>query len=109
MVEEQPQLDFTTSTDLANSQWHHFSAIHDGSVARLYVDGAQVATDTSPGTAETQSSSVYFGYETGLGRYFKGPMDEFRISNVKRSSNWVWAVYQNIASNSVFTSIGAAR
>jgi autotransporter-associated beta strand protein len=103
-----PSLDFTTSTDLANSRWHHFSAIHDGSVARLYVDGAQVATDTSPGTAETQSSSVYFGYETGQGRYFKGPLDEFRISNVKRSPDWVWAVYQNIASNSVFTSFGAA-
>jgi hypothetical protein len=30
-----------------------------------------------------------------------------RVSNVPRSSNWVWAVYQNIASNSTFTSFSS--
>jgi autotransporter-associated beta strand protein len=101
-------IDFQTSTDLANSQWHMMSAVHDGGAARIYVDGVQVATDASPGSAETQTSTLYFGCETGNTRFFKGPMDEFRISNVPRSSNWVWAVYQNIASNAVFNTIGVA-
>lgn len=98
-------IDFLTSTDLANDQWHLMSAVHDGGTARIYVDGVQVATDTSPGSAETQTSTLYFGCEAGSTRFFKGPMDEFRFSNVPRSSNWVWAVYQNIASNSLFNSI----
>jgi autotransporter-associated beta strand protein len=102
-----PGLEVTTGTDLANGQWHHFSAVHDGSVARLYVDGVQAATDSTPGAANTQNSTVYFGLETGSTRYFKGPLDEIRISNVKRSSNWVWAVYQNIASNSTFVGYAA--
>ena len=97
-----PNLDLTNLTDLANNQWHHFAAIHDGSVARLYVDGLPAATDTSPGNADTQISSVYFGSEWGTASYFKGSLDELRLSNQKRSSNWVWAIYQNIASNSAF-------
>ena len=100
-----PSIDFTNNTDLANGAWHHFAAVHDGSVARLYVDGLAVASDATPGIADTQSLPVYFGAETST-RYFKGPLDEFRFSNVPRSSNWVWAVYQNIASNSTFTTYG---
>jgi hypothetical protein len=97
-------IDTTNSTDVADGAWHMMSAVHDGSTARLYVDGALAATDTTPGAASTQISTLYFGSETGNTRFFKGPLDEFRFSNVPRSSNWVWAVYQNIAANAAFTS-----
>jgi autotransporter-associated beta strand protein len=100
-------LDVSSAADLANGQWHHFAAVHDGVTARLYVDGAPVAADATPGSADTQNSSVYLGFENGSTRYHKGPLDEFRFSNVKRSSNWVWAVYQNIASNSSFVGFSA--
>jgi hypothetical protein len=100
-------IDITSSSDLANSTWHHFSAVHDGSAARLYIDGVQVAVDATPGTNSTQTAPVFFGNEYGTSRYFKGLLDEMRISNVKRSPNWVWAVYQNIASNNAFNSYAA--
>jgi hypothetical protein len=102
-----PSIDCTNTTDVCDGQWHHFAAVHDGTVARLYVDGAQVATDTSPGLASTQSEPVLFGEELGAGRRFVGLLDEMRVSNVKRSSNWVWAVFQNGASNSMFASVAA--
>lgn len=76
-------------------------------VARLYVDGAQVATDTTPGTASGQNAPVMFGEEYGTGRRMRGLLDEMRLSSVARSSNWVWATYQGIASNSLFTSYAA--
>ena len=101
-----PGIDTTNSTDLANGAWHYFAAVHDGSAARLYVDGVQAAVDATPGTASTPTAAVFFGNEDGTMRYHKGPLDEMRISNVPRSSNWVWAVYQNIASNSAFASYG---
>ena len=97
-------IDTTNSTDLANSAWHHFSAVHDGAAARLYINGVQVGVDSSPGANETQTEPLFFGNEFGTTRYFKGSLDEMRISNIKRSSNWVWAVYQNIASNNTFAS-----
>jgi hypothetical protein len=95
-------IDTTNSTDLANGAWHHFAAVHDGSAARLYVDGFQAAVDATPGTVTTPTAAIFFGNEDGTARYHKGPLDEMRVSNVPRSSNWVWAVYQNIASNSAF-------
>ena len=101
-------IDCTNFTDLADDVWHHFSAVHDGGAARLYVDGVQANVDTSPGLAGTQNAPVLFGREDGTARYHKGPLDEMRISNVPRSSNWVWAVYQNIASNAAFNSLSAA-
>jgi autotransporter-associated beta strand protein len=102
-----PGVDVTTTGDLANGQWHHYAAIHDGTTARLYVDGVLAATDATPGVADTQSSPAYFGFETGTTRYFKGQLDEVRLANTSRSSNWVWAVYQNIASNSAFLGFSA--
>ncbi len=99
-------LDVTTSGDWANGQWHHFAAVNSGdAAARLYIDGVQQGVDFGGGFVETQNAPVYFGSETGSTRYFKGPMDEFRISNTGRSADWVWAVYQNIAANSSFNNI----
>ncbi len=49
-----PDIDFATTTDSADGQWHHVAAVHDGSVARLYVDGVEAASDTTPGSADTQ-------------------------------------------------------
>ena len=97
-----PGIDVTNNTDIANGAWHHFAAVHDGAAARLYLDGLPAAIDSTPGTASTQNAPVFIGAEDGNARYHKGPLDELRISNVPRSSNWVWAVYQNIASNGAF-------
>ena len=41
------------------------------------------------------------------GRYLNARVDEVRISSVARSTNWLWAVYQNLASNATFAVCGA--
>ena len=101
-----PSIDVTNATDLCNSAWHHVAAVHDGTAARLYIDGALAASDTSPGTAEVQAAPLYFGAEAGI-RPFRGTLDELRISAQARSSNWVWAAWLNLASNAAFASPGA--
>jgi hypothetical protein len=102
-----PSLDLTNTTDVCDGQWHHFAAVHDGTTARLYLDGALAGTDASPGSASTQNAPLQFGEELGAGRRWVGLLDEIRISNVSRSSNWVWATYQVVASNSAFASVAA--
>jgi septal ring-binding cell division protein DamX len=101
-----PGIDFATATDVADGQWHHMAAVHEGSVARLYVDGVEAASDSTPGSASMPVASAFFGAQYGTTRFMKGPLDEFRFSNIPRSSNWVWAVYQNIASNTTFATYG---
>jgi len=45
----------------------------------------------------------------GDGTYFDGWMDEVRISNVARSSNWIWAAWMSVASNGWFPAYGAVE
>jgi autotransporter-associated beta strand protein len=88
-------IDITSSTDLADNQWHYVAAVHDGSTARLYIDGVQVGTDSAPGSDEQTTWAVRLGSENAT-RWWKGSLDEFRISKVKRSAAWVKATYDNI-------------
>ena len=101
-----PSLDVTNTTDLCDGAWHFVSAVHDGTAARLYLDGQLAAVDTSPGTAEVQVAPIYIGAEVAI-RPFVGTLDEFRSSAQARSSNWVWATWLNIASNASFVSLGS--
>ena len=39
------------------------------------------------------------------GRNLDARLDEIRISTVARSSNWLWATYQSIASNAAFATL----
>lgn len=86
--------DITSPSDLADDQWHHVSAVNDGSYSRLYIDGVQVGTDSAPSEEQT-TWAVRLGSENST-RWWKGSLDEFRISNVKRSATWVKATFDNI-------------
>jgi hypothetical protein len=97
----------STNKDVCDGVWHHFAASHEGSVARLLVDGVQVASLASPGNASVQSAPLQFGEELGAGRYFLGQLDELRVSIVRRSTNWIWASCQTVASNASFGVVGA--
>ena len=88
-------IDVTSPADLADGQWHHFSAVHDGSTARLYVDGVEVATGGAPDNEALTTWAVRLGSENS-NRWFKGVLDEFRLSNVSRSAPWIRAVFDNI-------------
>jgi autotransporter-associated beta strand protein len=99
-------IDVTSPTDLADNQWHYFSAVHDGSAARLYIDGIEVATGSAPANEAQTTWAIRLGSENST-RWFKGTLDEFRIANVKRSAAWVRAVYENIH-NPAFVRIAPA-
>jgi autotransporter-associated beta strand protein len=103
-----PGVDITNRIDLCDGQWHHVAAIHAGAAGRLYVDGVERVVDPTPGTISTQAAPVVFGAEDGTARYFKGTLDEWRVSSVPRSSNWVWAVYHTVADGIGFATYGAA-
>lgn len=88
-------IDITSPTDLADNQWHYVAAVHDGSYARLYIDGVQAASDSAPGSEDQTTWAVRLGSENAT-RWWKGSLDEFRISNTKRSAAWVRATFDNI-------------
>ena len=61
--------------------WTHLAATYDGSVLRLYVNGAQVSTRTIGGNILTSTSPLRIGGDSFASEYFNGLIDEVRIYN----------------------------
>jgi hypothetical protein len=103
---EQPE----TSAGLVTvSQWHLLTAAVNrpaGSI-QFYVDGnpEPISGSGSAGVSTDFATNT----DMNLGRFnagafpFKGIMDEARIHGGIDDSNWVWADYMTVASNSVFS------
>jgi hypothetical protein len=71
---------------------------------KTWFNAALVGSAT--GSTNNILTDVNLARENG-GRYLNARLDEVRISSVARSSNWLWATYQNIASNAAFASYSA--
>jgi len=105
----------------SDADWHYFAMIYDGSdgvgtdptnLKTLIDGGLQTfsktgACDPYPyGNMYTNTGDVLLGKRDG-NRYFKGAMDEVRISNTARSEGWVITTYNNINDVANFYAIGS--
>ncbi len=81
--------------------------VADGT-ASLYINGLSCGSKTVGAIAPASGDGFYLGdivtfkAETG----YAGGLDEVRVCNVAESTNRVWATWLNMASNSVFASLG---
>ena len=105
---------YQTDGSLGNlGEWHHIAAVQDGVEPKIYVDGVLVPQSFAEGSISNRTD--YFDDMGGgvtwlLGasqrddvtKHFHGVLDEVRVESVPRSSNWIWACYQNQASNDTF-------
>lgn len=92
---------------VAVSNWFHAAytvAGAGGTDFRIYGNGALLGS--AGGRTNNDLSDVNIAREFG-GRYLNARVDEVRISRVARSSNWLWAVHRNLASNESFVAYGA--
>jgi hypothetical protein len=61
--------------------WTHLAMTWDGSLIRLYVDGAVVATRSAPGSLLTSTGQLRIGGNSLRGEFFSGLIDEVRVYN----------------------------
>jgi hypothetical protein len=66
---------------LATNTWTHLAVTYDGSIIRLYVNGAQVATRSKTGMYTTSNNPLQIGGNTFYWQYFRGKIDEVRVYN----------------------------
>lgn len=80
--------------------WKHITATYDGFVAKLYIDGSFVASDTFTAPGST-SLPLYLGrlYYSNQNNW-KGDMDEVRVYNRVLSSSEVLDIYNDTGSSS---------
>lgn len=86
--------------------WTYISGVIDGNNKYLYVNGILKTNGTFTGALAASANSLWFGGQNrpGFTDSFSGAMEEVRLSSLARSSNWVWAEFQTLASNALFSS-----
>ena len=70
-----------------------------GGTTRLFVDGVERTELDAIRSDLGNRGTLNLGRFTNSAYYFKGALDEVRVEAVARSSNWVWATWMTVASN----------
>ena len=92
----------------ANNTWHHLVGVSTPNNAQMDLHG-QLKVMKASALLYTGWGPLLIGKQGELNaEYYAGRLDEVREETTGRSSNWVWACYMNMASNSVFNTYSAA-
>jgi hypothetical protein len=99
----------SSSNLLSVGNWFHAAYTIGGNATndlKLYHNATLLGA--ASGRSDNNLTDVTIAREY-TGRYLNARVDEVRLSSVARSSNWLWAVYQNIVSNRTFNSISSVN
>jgi hypothetical protein len=97
---------FTASVSAPASlnTWYHVAGVFASDSSRtIYVNGVAATADstTKPPSFTPNRTHIGLGFFGG-GNWFPGAIDEVRISNVARSSDWIATEYNNQSSPATF-------
>ena len=90
-------------------EWYHFVATYDGSKMKIFKDGVLLGAATKTGNISTSNStSDWIGANPpDIYDCWNGLIDEVRISNIGRDSNWISLSYKNQNNSESFITISA--
>jgi hypothetical protein len=91
---------------VTTGSWHYVQGIYNGTNFLTYFDGA-VDRSTTTGVAAGAGGPVYIGSDFAAANFFKGMMDEIRVSNTVKSADWIKAEYYNQNNQTTFTTVSA--
>ena len=75
---------------------------------RFYINGTYINTVAASGSFITTDNLVYFGANhNGPSTVFRGIIDELKVSNIVRSTDWIATEYNNQSSPSTFYTYGS--
>jgi hypothetical protein len=102
------ELSTTTNILKPDGRWHLVTAAIDrtGGTADFYVDGTNYPVVSGGPVVNdfVNNADLNFGRFTNGFNYFTGGLDEARIHSGVDDSNWVWASWATVATNSVLES-----
>jgi len=96
----------TATNSVSFGQWHLVSTSVNRSAGTVefFVDGTDLGSSSLVVSGFANQADVNLGRFTNSSFYFNGTMDEARIANGTRSSNWVRASWMTVVSNTTFAS-----
>ncbi|MHA2101693.1 MAG: DUF2341 domain-containing protein, partial [Candidatus Kariarchaeaceae archaeon] len=96
-------LEFFNST---TNIWFHVSYVRDGSDSYFYINGVLEDSDSTTVTTTNQNNvNLIFGSFDTFSEFFKGILDEIKISTVSKSQDWIITEYNNQLDPTNFYSI----
>ena len=105
--------EYTTNTGvpaIAN-EWQHVAWVFDGTSVKIYLNGFLSNDKTYTGDGDLPYIYTSIGavkrQDGTYGNYYNGKIDEVRVSNVARSSDWINATYINSNDPTSFLTIGS--
>ncbi|MDD5705649.1 MAG: DUF2341 domain-containing protein, partial [Kiritimatiellae bacterium] len=96
----------TSSPAILANEWQLVYLTYDRSYERLFLNGQVNAQQPYTAALSTNNGTLNIGAYYSPDFLFNGRIDEVRIENEARSSNWVWCCYMTVASNSVLQAYG---
>jgi hypothetical protein len=81
-------------TIVTTGAWHYVQGVYTGSNFYTYFDGV-LDRSASVGAPAGTGGPIYVGSDFAAANFFKGTMDEIRVSNVVKSADWIKAEYFN--------------
>ncbi len=86
------------------SAWNHVVYAYQGSDFQVFFNGVEVYRDVLPSDRLTNASYLLLGLDN-TGGALNGSLDEVRISNAGRSSEWIRTQYANQNAPATFCSV----
>jgi hypothetical protein len=88
-------------TPLTNGTWYYVQGVYDGTTMSTYVNGVQYKKYAVTSTS-TFTNTLFIGIGEAKLYPFSGMIDEPRVSNVAKSSDWIKMEYVNQNNPSAF-------
>lgn len=86
--------------------WHHLAGVYDGSRISLVVDGIEVCARNAAGAIQLSDTEVVIGQVPQGQGYFRGTIQEVRISKIARSLDWLRTSCKNLQTPGEFCWMG---
>ncbi|NQU41616.1 MAG: DUF2341 domain-containing protein [Lentisphaerae bacterium] len=96
----------TPGGEILANNWYYLAATYDGAKQKIYRNGALSVEQPYSTAISSAAYPLNIGLYYATGYTFPGLMDEVRVDHVARSSNWVWACWMNMGSNTTFSIYG---
>ena len=97
---------FDTGISVQTGVWQYIALVFDSGTAKLYKNGV-LAPNTTGAGASAPTTAFYVGANVGAPRTMQGSIDEVRISNVVRSTDWIKTEYNNQSAPLSFIDVGS--
>jgi predicted ribosomally synthesized peptide with SipW-like signal peptide len=81
-------------TGIWDNSWHHITGTYDGSIVKLYVDGAEIPGGTGTTQDIAYNTENFYIGSYGNGYYFSGLVDEVRVYSKALSGAEILENYQ---------------